>query len=101
MQKTTYHLTVNIQTPKGMLETGTFFLGADRQFAETIFDNMAGSKDLAKYPSIRLDLLASTGDLLPVCLKRMGCNLEQYAGNCKMLTRELFRHFMFEGEMTL
>ncbi|SHL50484.1 hypothetical protein SAMN05444266_103543 [Chitinophaga jiangningensis] len=98
---TTYHLTVNIQTPKGMLETGSFFLGNSRQFAETIFEELAGSENLLQYPSIRLDLLSITDDMLPLCLKRIGCNLEQYTSNCRILTRELFRHFMFEEERIL
>ncbi len=93
---TSYHLTVNIQTPKGMLEIGRFFLGTDKSFAEDTVNELKGSDDLVKYPSIRLDLLNIESNKLPVCLKSIGCTLEQYASNCKVLTREAFRYFMFE-----
>lgn len=96
-----YHLTVNIQTPKGMLEIGKFFLGTDNTFAKETFAQMEGSEDLLKYPSIRLDLISTTAGMLPVCQQRIGCNLDQYAVNCRTLTREAFRHFMFEGDTIL
>ena len=90
-----YHVTVNIQTPMGMLEIGNFFLGTEKSFAEETMDELEGSNNLGA-ASIRLDLLSTTLDNLPVCIKSIGCNLDQYASNCKILTREVFRHFMFE-----
>lgn len=96
-----FHLTVNIQTPKGMLEIGSFFLGTEIKFAENTFSQLEGSTNIISYPSIRLDLICTSRRDLPVCLKSMGCNLEQYANNCRMLTKEIFKHFMFESDAPL
>jgi len=94
---TLYHITVNIQTPSGMLEIGKFFLGEDSVFSQATFDDLEGNTDYVKYPAIRLDLISITAGALPVCLNSIGCDLEQYGNNCRTLTREVFRHFMFEG----
>lgn len=93
---TLFYLVVNINTPQGMLEVGRFFLGANRYFANETWAMMEGSSDSLQYPSIRLDLVETKTGALPVCHKSIGCNLDQYAANCKILTREVFRHFMFD-----
>jgi hypothetical protein len=99
--ETLYQLVVNIQTPKGMLEIGRFYLGTSLHFAESTFDSLGGGTDLNKYPSIRLDLLGTSDGGLPACLKSIGCNLDQYTANCRIITREVFRHLMFEDKSWL
>lgn len=84
-----------------MLEIGRYFLGAERSFAEHTFDDLQGSENLMLRPFIRLDLLTTAAEALPVCLKSIGCNLNEYTDNCGTLTREAFRHFMFEGDLSL
>jgi hypothetical protein len=92
-----YYVTVNIKTPDGMLEIGRYFLGVEKSFAEDTFSALKGSDNVIQHPFIRLDLINTSADPLPVCLKNMGCDLAQYTYNCRILTREVFRHFMFEG----
>ena len=84
-----------------MLEIGRYFLGAKNSFAEEVFSACKGSYNVMQHPFIRLDLINTSADSLPVCLKNIGCDLAQYTYNCRILTREIFRHFMFEGELPL
>lgn len=92
-----YRVTVNIKAPKGMLEIGTYYLGAEKAFAESLFKKLEGDKDLAHHPGIRLDLVSFQGKSIPLCLEQIGCDLQQYTRNCEMLAREIFKHFMFNG----
>lgn len=94
---TRYHIAVNIRTPEGMLEVGKFYLGTDHGFAHTAFSRLRGIESAAEYPAIRLDLLGTPGDELPVCLKSIICTLDEYTENCRIITREAFRHFMFDA----
>lgn len=95
--ETRYHITVNISTPQGMLETGKLFLGTDQGFAEGLSRQLQGTEGTPEYPAIRLDLLGTTGSQLPVCISSIACTLDEYGENSRTITREVFRHFMFDA----
>ena len=81
---------------QGMLETSTFYLGADKDFANSVFDSLEGDVTGDDNVLIRMDLEKKEKDILPLRLKRISCTLNQYAENCKIITRDVFKFFALE-----
>ena len=81
---------------QGMLETGTFYLGADKDFANSVFESLEGDLTSDEDVLIRIDLEKKEKDMLPVRLQRISCTLNQYAENCKIITRDVFKFFALE-----
>ncbi len=96
-----YYVPVHIKTPKGMVEIGRYVLGAEKSFAMRTFMSLRGEDDKQDSLCIRLDLIYEPAETLPICMKSIGCNLQEYTQNCAVLTREIFRHFMFESSTSL
>lgn len=84
-----------------MVEIGRYVLGAERSFAMQTFVGLQGKDDIQGHLCIRLDLIYEPVETLPTCLKSIGCSLQEYTHNCAALTREIFRHFMFEDSASL
>ncbi len=93
---TVYNIVVSIRTMQGMMETGKFYLGADEDFAQSVFDNLEGDLTADDDVLIRVDLEKKESNMLPVRLKRICCTLNQYAHNCKIITRDVFKFFALE-----
>jgi hypothetical protein len=81
---------------QGMMETGTFYLGTDKDFANSVFDSLEGDLTGDDDVLIRIDLEKKEKDILPIRLKRISCTLDQYAENCKIITRDVFKFFALE-----
>ena len=79
-----------------MLEVGNFYLGADEDFSNSVFDNLLGDITTDEDALIRIDLETEAKNMLPVRLKRISCTLNQYAQNCKIITRDVFKFFALE-----
>ena len=79
-----------------MQEIGNFFLGADADFARSVFDNLEGDLTSKEDALIRIDLEEKEEGILPVRLKSIRCTLNQYAENCKIITRDVFKFFILE-----
>ena len=93
---TAYNIVVSIRTVGGMMETGTFYLGSDKDFAHSVFDSLQGDLTADDDVLIRIDLEKNMKNMLPVRQKRISCTLNQYAQNCKIITREVFKFFALE-----
>ncbi len=93
---TVYNIVVSIRTMQGMMETGTFYLGTDNDFAHGVFDSLQGDLTADDDVLIRIDLEKKDRNTLPVRLKRISCTLNQYADNCKIITRDVFKFFALE-----
>lgn len=93
---TVYTIIVSIRTLHGMQEIGTFFLGPDVDFADSVFECLTGDVTLEDDALIRIDLEAKEDGILPVRLKSISCTLNQYAENCKIITRDIFKFFTLE-----
>jgi hypothetical protein len=91
-----YNIVVSIRTPQGMLEVGNFYLGTNEDFANSVFDNLHGDLTADDDALIRRDLEKEAKNMLPVRLKRISCTLNQYAQNCKIITRDVFKFFALE-----
>lgn len=93
---TTYNIVISIRTLHGMLEIGTFFLGTDVDFAQRVFDGLQGASILEDDALIRIDLEKKESDILPARLVSISCTLDEYAENCKVITRDIFKFFTLE-----
>jgi len=93
---TVYNIVVSIRTIQGMMETGNFYLGADKDFAHSVFDSLLGDPTADDDVLIRIDLEKKERNKLPVRLKRISCTLNQYAQNSKIITRDVFKFFALE-----
>lgn len=88
--KPEFELMISFRTPDGFKRCGQYFLGHDRDFAESVFHQLKGSEALNKSTMLHLDLIETPG-LLPARVKTIGCKLSELSANCELITRELFR----------
>lgn len=91
-----YNIVVSIRTLQGMMEVGNFYLGTDEDFVQSVFDSLQGDLSADDDLLICIDLENKSNGLLPVRLKRISCTLDQYAENCKIITRDVFKFFALE-----
>jgi len=93
--ETQYFITINIRMPEGMLEIGRFLIGNVHSLVVDTFDSLNGSADISK-SILRVDLIKMQQDELPLCLKSIGCTLDEYVENCRIITRDAFKFFTLE-----
>ena len=93
---TIYTVVISIRTLQGMQEIGTFFLGTEVDFANSVFDSLKGDLTSKDDVLIRVDLEKKEEGILPVRMKSISCTLNQYAENCKIITRDIFKFFTLE-----
>jgi hypothetical protein len=93
---TQYTTVISIRSLQGMQEIGTFFLGTEADFANSVFDSLKGDLTSKNDVLIRVDLEKKEEGILPVRMKSISCTLNQYAENCKIITRDIFKYFTLE-----
>jgi len=93
--ETQYLITISIRMPAGMLEIGRFLIGNIHSYVLNTFESLNGSRDIAK-SVLRIDLIKNQADELPLCLESMGCTLDEYVENCRIITRDAFKFFTLE-----
>src|SRR5262245_10246294 len=87
--ETQFHIAMRLKTAAGWENFGKFYIGNDRQLADTIFQNLAGMEANEKN-LLQIDFFEMNNGL-PVNLNKLTCTLEQLAENCKLITKELFK----------
>ena len=88
--ETQFYILLSIKTPQGFLNYGQYFLGDDREAAESLFGQLQGSGAPADPIILHVDLMETAGEL-PVRIKTIGCTLEELCENTKLIAREIFR----------
>lgn len=67
--ETSFEISLNMKTLKGLETFGSFFLGTDQQFAGRIFDLMQGDTDRSERSVISMDLTKrESGIAYPVAI---------------------------------
>ena len=79
-----------MKTAHGFESFGRFWIGNDRQFANTLFSMLKGSPSLQENDILHMDLM-ETRNGLPVGLRVINCTLEELTANCRTITKEAFR----------
>jgi len=95
MKQTAFYIILNLRTGNGYETFGKFFLGNNKKSATTIFDQLKGIKNVDEKSILQLDLMESRNGL-PVNMQMISCSLKDLAENCKIITREIFRHYNLE-----
>ena len=93
-----FYILLSQKTSSGYTTYGQFWLGHDRNLALEIFSKL---KDSQKEPGelmLHLNFMECV-DEIPVKIKTISCTLEDYAINCKLIAKELFRTMNLEGRM--
>ena len=78
-----------------MLEIGNFFISDDIDFAWGTFNSLLGKEYNAETSILRIDLAKKTSDRTEY-LRSIGCTLDEYVENCRIITRDAFKFFSLE-----
>lgn len=81
---------------KGLTDVGSFSLGTNLDFALTTFDSFKGEANDEHDALIRLCLLEKNGKLPPKQLKSIGCILNEFSENSKVIARDVFKFLNLE-----
>ena len=86
-----YEVLVKIRTPTGYADSGIFSLGTDLDFAWSTFHSFKGDTDDSHDAAIRLCLVEKIGQRSQRQLTSVGCRLNEYAENAKVIARDVFK----------
>ncbi|RRB07843.1 hypothetical protein [Larkinella rosea] len=90
-----YYLMVKMKSPNGWVEYGRFYVGDERELANTTFNGLQGRTQSDGW--LRLELMESRG-LTQVSLQRIYCSLDELMENCRRITKEVFKQFNLEQD---
>ncbi|HEY4198286.1 MAG TPA: hypothetical protein VGM63_22250 [Mucilaginibacter sp.] len=89
--KTNFYIVLNLKTVNGFERYSRFYVGNDRDFAYNLFAKMQGSENIREEDILHLDLMETVNGL-PFNLKVLNCTLAELGENCKIITKEIFKH---------
>lgn len=92
----TYEITIKIRTPVGLTDVGSFSLGTNMEFALSTFDGLKGESNDIHDAAIRLCLVEKSGKTSLRELKNIGCILNEFAANSKIIVRDVFKFYNLE-----
>lgn len=87
---TTFYIVLNIKTAGGFESYGRFFIGNDRDAANTLFSMLKGTDTISEKDVLHMDLM-ETRNGLPVNIRVINCSLEELTANCRTISKEVFR----------
>ncbi|WP_410221402.1 hypothetical protein [Pedobacter sp.] len=90
--KAQFYILLSQRGRRGFEPYGQYFLGNDGNAANSIFDKLKGNDDLKNEALLHFDLMEVV-DEIPMKVRMLCCTLEEYAYNCKVITKEIFKHF--------
>ena len=90
-----FYIVVNLKAGKSYESYAKFFLGKNRRSAENIFHKLKGSADVSEKSMLQLQLMEAD-EGLPLNINLLSCTLEELGENCKIITKELFKHLNLE-----
>ena len=88
--KHTFHIMLNMKTPNGFESIGKFCIGSNREVSNALYAMLQGKDSLQESDILHMDLV-ETIDSLPVNIQVISCTLEEFAANCKVIIKELFK----------
>jgi len=86
-----FNIRFTMRTVAGFEPLCDFYIGKDRNTALQIFNQLESAEELDASAILQLDFVEIMNGL-PVCQDIKHCSLQQLAGNCKMITKEVFKH---------
>jgi hypothetical protein len=89
-----YFIIVDMKSLHGYLELAKFSLGNNLRFSNKVFSRLQVIDIGDKAMALRVELLATGAEVNEV-LRTSYCTLKQLKENCEIITKEVFRHFIF------
>jgi len=86
-----FYIILSMRTINGFETLSKFFLGNNRDFAYNVFVKLKGNKNINNNSILQMELMETKNEL-PMNIKIISCSLEEFAENCKIIVREIFKH---------
>ncbi len=93
--ETSYEISLNMKTLKGLETYASFYLGTNEKFAKRLFDMLEGESEIKENSIISMDL-AKRHNGIPYPISILHCNWEHLAFNTKIITKEVFKELNLE-----
>jgi hypothetical protein len=93
--ETSFEISLNMKTIKGLETYASFYLGSDEKFSKHLFDLMQGEREIQENSVISMDLTKRHKGI-PYPLSILHCNWEHLARNTKIITKEIFKELNLE-----
>jgi hypothetical protein len=91
VMETSYEISLNMKTLKGIETYGCFQLGNDEAFARRLYGSLAADEKVSVDSVITIDLVKREGGVpFPQGLRH--CSYEQLSANVRLITKEVFKH---------
>jgi hypothetical protein len=88
--KSKYYLMLSLKCPGGYKYFGEYYLGKDSRYANEVFDGLKGRNNVCDDSVLHIDMIVTSSDF-PETAKTIACTLDEFAFNCKYITKEIFR----------
>ncbi|MEO5945232.1 MAG: hypothetical protein ABIP79_00335 [Chitinophagaceae bacterium] len=95
MKATAYSILININKADGFECIGKFFIGNNKKFAHSLFDQLKGNTDVNEHSMLTIELMETLNEL-PLNLNIISCSLDELAANCRTITKETFKAINLE-----
>jgi len=89
--ETVFYVLIGCRAATGFENIARFELGGDRDFAYSVFRKLEGTTESRETDSLTMQLVETKAGL-PYNLKIISCTLDQLESNCRMITKEIFKH---------
>jgi hypothetical protein len=86
-----FQISLHIKTPGGFETYGNFDLGADREQATAIVEQLKGTDNLSENSILYMDF-TETRNGIPLPLRIMHCTLDDVTYNVRIITRDVFKN---------
>jgi hypothetical protein len=93
--ETSYEISLNMKTTKGLEAYASFYLGPNEKFAKDLFNLMLGEREIKENSVISMDLTKRHKGF-PYPMSILHCNWEHLAFNTKIITKEIFKELNLE-----
>jgi hypothetical protein len=87
-----FYIKCTLKTTNGFECFGKFYIGSDRDFAESVFKKLKGDEEVDETNILQLDFIESKQNL-PINLKMIHCSLDEMTENSRMITKEMFKFY--------
>lgn len=91
LEATSYSVTINMYVGNGYVQTGSFFVGHDKEDASELFAQLNGNSIAMNKTVLRLEFMATNEQGLDTVLGTLGCTLFEMSENIKVILKETFR----------
>ncbi|WP_448103824.1 hypothetical protein [Pedobacter panaciterrae] len=93
--ETSYEISLNMKTFKGIETYGCFRLGNDEAFARRLYASLLADHEVSVDSVITIDLVKREGGV-PFPQRLRHCSYEQLSANVRLITKEVFKRLNLE-----